>query len=60
MLGDPRLDPLDVVRYEDIYEDGYERSGTFQMPIMSMDYTFDGGLSCTLRTTAKYKYAQGG
>lgn len=58
MLGDPRLDPLDVVRYEDLYEDDYERSGTFQMPIMSMNYTFDGGLSCTLRTTAKYKYKE--
>ena len=55
ILGDPRLDPLDVVRYEDLYEDDYERSGTFQLPIMSMSYTFDGGLSCTLRATAKYK-----
>ena len=58
MLGDPRLDPLDVVGYEDIYEDDYERSGTFQLPIMSMSYTFDGGLSCTLRATAKYKYKE--
>lgn len=56
MLGDPRLDPLDIVKYEDLYEDDYEQSGTFQLPIMSMSYTFDGGLSCTLRATAKYKY----
>ena len=60
MLGDPRLDPFDIVKYEDLYEDDYEQSGTFQLPIMSMSYTFDGGLSCTLRATAKYKYAQGG
>ena len=58
MLGDPRFDPLDVVRYEDLYEDGYESSGTFQMPIMSLDYSFDGGLSCTLRATAKYKHKE--
>jgi hypothetical protein len=58
MLGDPRLDPLDVVRYEDLYEDDYEQSGSFQMPIMSLSYNFDGGLSCTLRATAKYKYKE--
>ncbi len=58
MLGDPRLDPLDVVEYEDLYDYSYDSKGYFRLPIMSMNYTFDGGLSCTLRATAKYKHEE--
>lgn len=58
MLGDPRLDPLDIVGYEDIYDEMYEESGSYQMPLMSLSYTFDGGLSCTLRSTANYSYKE--
>ena len=58
MLGDPRLDPLDIVGFEDVYDEMYETSGNYQMPIMSLSYTFDGGLSCTLLSTANYSYKE--
>lgn len=49
-LGDPRIDILDIIKYSSTYE-----SGTYSMPIMSMNYNFDGGLSCTLQSTASEK-----
>ncbi len=49
-LGDPRLDILDIIKYSSTYE-----SGTYSMPILSMNYNFDGGLSCTLQSTANEK-----
>ena len=58
MLGDPRLDPLDIVGYEDVYDEMYGASGNYQMPLMSLSYTFDGGLSCTLLSAANYSYKE--
>lgn len=46
-LADPRLDPLDIITFDSLYEEG-EHS----MPLMSMSYNFDGGLSCNLQSTA--------
>lgn len=52
-LGDPRLDPLDIISYQSIYEkDAQGNLKTFSMPLMSFDYNFDGGLSCNLQSNA--------
>ncbi len=54
-LGDPRLDILDVVGYRSVFEG----STLFSTPIMMMDYSFDGGLSCNLQSTSnmeEYKW----
>lgn len=41
-LGDPRLDPGDVV----VYSDGVNN---YSIPITNQSYSFDGGLSCTIK-----------
>ncbi len=49
-LGDPRLDPLDMIGFDSLYEESEEG---FVMPLTAISYTFDGGLSSTLSTGNK-------
>ena len=58
MLGDPRLDPMDIISYRSLYEESAEESGLYTMPLLSLNYHFDGGLSCTLRSDAEYVYEE--
>lgn len=41
-LGDPRLDPWDIILIED--NDGNQ----FSLPVMNMEYDYDGGLTTTI------------
>lgn len=55
-LGDPRLDPLDIITYQSTYEkNNHGRLINYTMPLMYINYNFDGGLSCNLQSTAKFK-----
>ena len=54
ILGDPRLDPMDIIAYESMYETDDNGLRAFGMPLMSLSYSFDGGLRCTLRSSVKY------
>lgn len=45
-LGDPRLDPWDLIQITDAQ--GY----TYSVPLMSLTYSYDGGLSCTITSTS--------
>lgn len=45
LLGDPRLDPWDMVLITDANENQY------QVPMMSLTFSYDGGLSCTIKST---------
>lgn len=56
ILGDPRIDIFDIIKYHSMYEkNGQGELKTYSMPIMSMNYNFDGGLSCNLQSTANEK-----
>ena len=46
-LADPRLDVMDIIDYQSFYN-----GQTYSMPIMSIAYSFDGGLSSNLQSTA--------
>ena len=45
ILGDPRLDPWDIITITDI------EGITYTVPLMNLSYTYDGGLSCTIKST---------
>ena len=46
-LGDPRLDPWDVITAEDL------EGNTFVMPCMTLCHEYDGGLKTTVEAVAK-------
>lgn len=46
-LADPRLDVMDIISYQSFYN-----GQIYSMPIMSIAYSFDGGLSSNLQSTA--------
>ena len=60
MLGDPRLDPWDVLTAEDL------SGNTYKVPIMKLDWEYDGGLTYSVEavglseeeTNADYKGPQ--
>lgn len=45
ILGDPRLDPWDVITIENA------AGTTYTVPLMSLEYSYDGGLSMTITST---------
>lgn len=47
ILGDPRLDPLDIVTVKRL-----EDNALFDVPLMSLNLRWDGGLMATLAATA--------
>ena len=42
LLGDPRLDPWDIITVEDLNGDSYK------VPVMKMEWEYDGGLTHTI------------
>ena len=60
LLGDPRLDPWDIITVEDLNGDSYK------VPVMKMEWEYDGGLTHTIEavglseeeTNADYKGPQ--
>ena len=45
ILGDPRLDPCDIITVTDI------EGVSYKVPLMNITYTYDGGLSCIIKST---------
>lgn len=45
ILGDPRLDPWDVITIKNV------AGTTHTVPLMSLEYSYDGGLSMTIAST---------
>ncbi len=60
MMGDPRLDPWDILTVEDLYGNSYK------VPVMKLEWEFDGGLTYSVEavglseeeTNADYKGPQ--
>ena len=48
ILGDPRLELLDIVNVE-----GGKQNASWTVPLTSLTYSYDGGLSCTLVSGGK-------
>lgn len=48
ILGDPRLELLDIVSVE-----GGKQNASWTVPLTSLTYSYDGGLSCTLVSGGK-------
>lgn len=45
ILGDPRLDPWDIITITDV------EGVSYKVPLMNISYTYDGGLSCIIKST---------
>lgn len=52
MLGDPRIDPWDVLSVRDLHGD------TYNLPVMNLTHTFDGGLTTAIKAFGKSEQEQ--